>query len=281
MNGLLVINKESGFTSRDVVNQVCKALNTKKIGHTGTLDPMATGVLVLCVGKYTKLVDFITNGDKEYIASFKIGIKTDTGDITGKVIEEKESFIEIKQIKEVFNNFPKSYNQEVPIYSAVKIKGKKLYQYARANEKVDLPSRKVEIKELELLGFEKNIVTFRAIVSKGTYIRSLINDICNNLNTIGTMTSLIRTRQGSFLIDNAFTVKEVENNKYKFITKEELFQNYEQREIAGDYLNKIKNGVLINYDFEDYVVFIYENQIVAIYEQYKKDPKLAKPLIIF
>lgn len=281
MNGVLVINKETNLTSRDVVNKVCKILNTKKIGHTGTLDPIATGVLVLCIGKCTKLVNMITSNDKEYIASFKIGIKTDTGDITGKVIEEQSGSLRSKDVKNVFLKFPKAYNQEVPIYSAVKIKGKKLYEYARANEEVKLPSREVEIKELELISFKGKMITFRAVVSKGTYIRSLINDLCLKLNTIGTMTSLVRTRQGNFLIDDSFTVKEVASNKHKLITIYELFKDYEQREIDGEFLTKIKNGVLIDYDFENYVTFIHKKDIIAIYEQYEKDEKLAKPLIIF
>jgi tRNA pseudouridine55 synthase len=207
MHGVLVINKESGPTSRDVVNEVSRILNTKKIGHTGTLDPIASGLLVLCIGKATKLVNFITSSDKEYIASFKIGVKTDTGDITGKVIEEVKGSLRSKDVKNVLLKFPKVYNQEVPIYSAVKIKGKKLYEYARANEEVKLPSREVEIKELELISFKGKTITFRALVSKGTYIRSLINDICKKLNTVGTMTSLVRTKQGNFSIDNSFTVK--------------------------------------------------------------------------
>ncbi len=281
MHGVLVINKASGPTSRDVVNEVSKILNTKKIGHTGTLDPIASGLLVLCVGKATKLVNFITSSDKEYIASFKIGIKTDTGDVTGKIIEEVKGSLRSKDVKNVFLKFPKAYNQEVPIYSAVKIKGKKLYEYARANEEVKLPSREVEIKELELISFKGKIITFRALVSKGTYIRSLINDICKKLNTVGTMTSLIRTKQGSFLLDDSFTVKELASDKYKLITIKELFKDYEQREIDGEFLIKIKNGVLIDYDFEDYLVFIHKKTIIAIYQKYDKDPNFAKPLIIF
>ncbi|HOP66056.1 MAG TPA: hypothetical protein PLX66_03485, partial [Bacilli bacterium] len=225
-------------------------------------------------------VDFITSSDKEYIASFKLGVKTDTGDITGKVIEEAKASLRSKEVKNAFLKFPKTYNQEVPIYSAVKINGKKLYEYARANKKVKLPKRKVEIKELELISFKGKTITFRALVSKGTYIRSLINDICSKLNTIGTMTSLVRTKQGGFLLDNSFTVKEVENSKYKIITIKELFKDYEQREIDGKFLTKIKNGALIDYDFEDYLVFIYKKDIIAIYQQYNKNPKLAKPLII-
>lgn len=281
MHGILVINKEVGPTSRDVVNEVSKILNTKKIGHTGTLDPIASGLLVLCIGKATKLVNFITSSDKEYIASFKLGIKTDTGDITGKVIEEAKVSLRTKEVKNTFLKFPRIYNQEVPIYSAVKIKGKKLYEYARANKEVELPLREVAIKELELISFKGKTITFRALVSKGTYIRSLINDICKKLNTIGTMTSLVRTKQGDFSLDDGFTVKEVANGKHKIITIRELFKDYEQREVDGEFLTKIKNGVLIDYDFEDYLVLTNKKGIVAIYQQYNKNPKLAKPLIIF
>ena len=151
MNGILIIDKPKGITSRDVVNNVIKIFNTKKVGHTGTLDPLATGVLVVCVGKATKLVSELTSTDKEYIASVTLGIKTDTLDSMGSVLFSEDAIKAKEEIINVLNSFIGSYEQEVPIYSAVKINGKKLYEYAREGIDIELPKRKVEIKEIELL----------------------------------------------------------------------------------------------------------------------------------
>ena len=151
MDGIIVVNKPKGITSRDVVNNVCKLLNTKKIGHTGTLDPIATGVLVLCVGKATKLVEILTSNDKEYVATVKLGILTDTLDTAGTIIKKKHVNLDKNELEKVLNSFVGTYNQEVPIYSAIKINGKKLYEYAREKKEVILPKRMVEIKKIELL----------------------------------------------------------------------------------------------------------------------------------
>lgn len=281
MNGILVINKRAGITSFDVVYKVRKLLNTKKVGHTGTLDPLATGVLITCIGKYTKLVSFLTNEYKEYIAEFKIGIKTDTGDITGKIIKEDKYSINENVLRRIINKFPKKYLQEVPKYSAVKIKGKKLYEYARNNEEVKLPKREVEIFELELLEVKNDIVKIRCLVSKGTYIRSLIEDIATRLKTVATMTSLIRTKQGEISIDEAYTLENIKNGKYKFLPLEKIFKNIEIREIDGKQLAEITNGSLIEYDFDKYVVFKHQKDYIAIYQKYEKNPKLAKPYVMF
>ena len=180
-NGILVVNKEKGYTSRDVVNIVAKKFETKRVGHTGTLDPIATGVLVLAIGKATKIVEVLTNHDKEYVAKFVLGIRTDTLDITGNVLEECEAVVEKEKVIECLKKF-KVYEQTVPIYSAVRINGKKLYEYARRQEQIELPKRLVEIKKIKLIDYEvkngKTIVTIKTEVSKGTYIRSLIAEIC-------------------------------------------------------------------------------------------------------
>lgn len=179
IDGIIVVNKNAGMTSRDVVNVLCKIFNTKKIGHTGTLDPIATGVLVIAIGKYTKLVDKITSLDKEYIAKVKLGIKTDTLDITGNILEKRKCNVYKEALINTLNSFVGSYNQVVPKYSAIKINGKKLYEYARRNIEINLPSRKVEIKNIELLEFNNDSFTFKTKVSKGTYIRSLIDLLRN------------------------------------------------------------------------------------------------------
>lgn len=267
MNGLIIVNKSLNYTSRDVVNKLTSFFGTKKIGHTGTLDPIATGVLVCLVGRYTKLNSLITALDKEYIAEIKLGIKTDTGDITGKIITQKDYAITIDQIKKVFVSFPKTYMQEVPLYSAVKIKGQKLYEYARKGQEVSLPQREVTIYNLELLDFHDDILKFKTKVSKGTYIRSLINDLCIKLKTVGCMASLIRTRQGQFGIEDAFTLEKIQNNNYRLLKIQE-FLDYPVIEMDAELFKKIANGMSIPNSFNilDKVIFTYEGQDIAIYE---------------
>ena len=151
MNGILIVNKEKNYTSRDIVNIVGRKFNTRKVGHTGTLDPMATGVLVICINSATKMVELLQADDKEYIAEITLGIDTDTLDITGNIIEEKNTIISKEKVTEAIKSMKGFYEQVVPIYSAVKINGKKLYEYARNNENIELPKRKIEIKEIELI----------------------------------------------------------------------------------------------------------------------------------
>lgn len=279
MDKLLVVNKEKNLTSRDVVNNLTKIFNTKKIGHTGTLDPIATGVLVCLFGKYTKLVDLLTSLDKEYIAEIKLGIKTDTGDITGSIIENKSFNITKDNIIKVFEKFPQKYEQTVPKYSAVKINGKKLYEYARNNIEIELPKREVSIFSLELIDFKKDIIKFKAHVSKGTYIRSLIEDICEKLGTIGTMNNLIRTKQGGFDIEDSFILDDIKNGNFKFQNIHE-FLKYPSIEINDELIKIIKNGGRIKniYNVQDKVIFTYQGEDIAIYET---NNETLKPYIMF
>ena len=267
MDKLLVVNKEKNLTSRDIVNNLTKIFNTKKIGHTGTLDPIATGVLVCLFGKYTKLVDLLTSLDKEYIAEIKWGIKADTGDITGSIIENKSFNITKDNIIKVFEKFPQKYEQTVPKYSAVKINGKKLYEYARNNIEIELPKREVSIFSLELIDYEKDIIKFKTHVSKGTYIRSLIEDICEKLGTIGTMNNLIRTKQGGFDIEDSFILDDIKNGNFKFQNIHE-FLKYPSIEINDELIKIIKNGGRIKniYNVQDKVIFTYQGEDIAIYE---------------
>lgn len=287
MDGIVLINKEKNCTSRDVVNQVSKILKTKKIGHTGTLDPIATGVLVLCIGKATKLVEVITSYDKEYEAEVILGIKTDTKDITGKILKEEKAIISKENIEECLKKMIGTYNQTVPIYSAVKINGKKLYEYARNNEEIKLPKRKVTIKELKLISditYEKEKTKFKikCHVSKGTYIRSLIEDIATNLNTIGTMENLKRTKQGNFQITSANTIQDIENNKFKIYSIEEILEKFYKIEMTDDLYFKIKNGSIIKNNYNhDIVAFTKNDKVIAIYKEYSKDKTLLKPWKMF
>lgn len=278
MNGLIVLNKDKGKTSRDIINSLNHIFNIKKIGHTGTLDPLATGVLVCCIGKYTKLVNLLTSETKEYIAEIKLGIKTDTQDITGNVISTNTFNITKSDILKVFDNFPKEYIQTVPLYSSVHVNGKRLYEYARNNTKVTLPKREVSIYNLELISFNKDIITFKTKVSKGTYIRSLINDLTNYLNTVGTMNNLIRTKQGYFNITDSYTIEDIKNGNYKILNIKD-FLNYPVIELPDTLIKKVSNGSSIpnSFNIKDKVIFTYQNQDIAIYEV---NNEYLKPFII-
>ena len=282
MNGILLVNKPIDYTSRDVVNKLTKILNTKKIGHTGTLDPIATGVLVICIGKSTKLCDLLTSKYKEYIATIKLGTKTDTLDITGNTIEEQEIKTYTKEeITKVLNSFLGKSTQETPIYSAVKVNGKKLYEYAREGIPVELPKREIDIKSIELLDYKDNEIVFKTTVSKGTYIRALINDICTKLNTIGTMSSLVRTKQGEFNIEDCYTLEEIEAGNYKLLSNEEVLSNLETIDIEENQVIPVNNGAVINKIFKsDMACLKYQKRIIAIYKTYEKDNSLAKPYIM-
>ncbi len=282
MNGVIIVDKPSGVTSRDVVNVICKKFNTKKVGHTGTLDPIATGVLAICIGKATKLVEVLTSNDKEYIAEVKLGILTDTLDTDGKVIKENKKIINKEDLLNVLNSFIGAYNQEVPIYSAVKINGKKLYDYARDGINVDLPKRMVEIKNIELLDFKEDSYTFKVRVSKGTYIRSLIKDINEKLGVIGVMSNLRRTKQGKFDIKDAFSLDDIEKGNYKLFTITDVLKDDNCVIINDNLYNVIKNGGLIDNVYkDDYVTFIYKDEVIAIYKRYDKDSTKMKPYKMF
>ncbi len=281
MNGAIVINKPAGCTSRDIVNRLNRILETKEIGHTGTLDPMATGVLVCLIGRATKLSNILTNQDKEYIATFKLGILTDTLDITGNVLKEEKININKTKIEEILKSYIKTYNQEVPIYSAVKVKGKKLYEYARNNEQIELPKREVTIYSLDILSIDKDTITIKTKVSKGTYIRSLIRDIGESLGTYATLTELTRTTLGNFNIDKSYTVEEVLENKYHLHSIKEILKDYPSEEIDPEQLYKVRNGQILDKQIKDYILFTVNDQEIALYEKYHKDPSKIKPSIMF
>lgn len=282
MDGIIVINKPKGITSREVVNKVCKLLNTKKVGHTGTLDPIATGVLVLCVGKATKLVETLTSNDKEYVATVKLGILTDTLDTDGTIIEKKCVNLDKDKLVNVLNSFIGTYNQEVPIYSAVKVNGKKLYEYARAKKEVTIPKRMVEIKKIKLIEFGNGYYKFNVTVSKGTYIRSLIKDINDKLGVIGVMSDLVRTKQGKFSINNSYTLENMENNNYNVLTITDVLKDENCVIISNTLFEKVKNGALINNEYNtSMVTFIYNDSVIAIYKIYDKDKSKLKPYKMF
>lgn len=283
LDGIIVVNKPKGCTSHDIVNKVKKIVG-KKVGHTGTLDPNATGVLPLLVGQGTKLSYYLIEHDKEYIATLQLGQKTDTADGEGKIIEEKETKQDVltqENVIKVLESFVGLQKQIPPMYSAIKINGKKLYEYARKNETVQLTSRQIEIYEmklLELLEQEKQIV-FQVKCSKGTYIRTLCEDIAKKLETVGYMKELQRTKVGNFSIEHSITIEELEKNRENkqfinqhFITIEDFFkhdivrwQEKEKRNTKKETEvilkeNKMKlflNGVQLTYNLPDGLYRIY------------------------
>ncbi len=273
-NGILVINKDKGYTSRDVVNVISKLFGTKKVGHNGTLDPLATGVLVICLNRYTKLNELLSAREKEYIAEVTLGVRTDTLDIEGNVLEEKVCDISKDDLLKVLKKFEMTYMQEVPIYSAVKVNGKKLYEYARSGEDVILPKKEVTIKKIELLEFNKNKFIFKCLVSKGTYIRSLIRDILADLGVIGTMSNLTRTKQGVFDIEKAYTLTDVRNDNYRLLKIKDVLDI--DKVIVSDELKfKILNGCKVKGNYSDRVLFLDENgEELAIYKKDNDDMKI-------
>lgn len=278
MNGLLVVNKPKNYTSRDVVNVLNKVFNTKAIGHIGTLDPLATGVLVCLIGKYTKLNNLLTMHNKEYIADFKLGILTDTLDATGRVLDTSNNFIKKEKLVRALKKFKKTYMQEVPMYSAVKVNGRKLYDYARHDEEVMPPKKRVTIYDIELLDYEYDDVKIRCTVSKGTYIRALIRDICQYLKTYGVMTGLVRTKINDFKIEDAYTLDEIRNGDYKLLSLED-FLDFKVIDLDEDNLNRIKNGNIYCDRENDYILFKYLNENIALY--YRINEEELKPLIMF
>lgn len=262
MDGILLIHKEAGMTSHDVVMKVRKLLHTKKVGHCGTLDPDATGVLVLCVNKATKAIQFLTADSKEYIAVLSLGKSTDTYDASGKVVEEKE-FTGIDRVKEVLDSFIGKQSQVPPIYSAIKINGKKLYEYARENKEVDIQPRDIEIKELELLDIKDNEITFRVLCSKGTYIRSLCVDIACKLGYPGHMKSLIRSQSGDFKLEECYRLEDVENGHFQLVSMDEAFAHFDRIEVDESI---VIHGKKIKSDIDHEVaVYSYEGKLLAVY----------------
>lgn len=279
-SGIIVVNKEKNITSFDVVNKISNILGIKRIGHTGTLDPMAEGVLIITIGKATKIAELLTSEYKEYEASAVLGIETDTLDITGNIIDKKE-LTKVERLEEVINSYKKTYNQEVPIYSAIKVNGKKLYEYARSNKKIDLPTKEVTIKNITLISSGNKTFRFKCLVSKGCYIRSLIRDIGKSLDTLATMTSLTRTSQGKFSLKESCTLDDIENNKFKLLSITEVL-DYPKIKVSTSLQKRIENGnkILNDFDIEDKVIFIDQsNNILGIYQKEEEYLKVWKNFV--
>lgn len=282
MNGILVIYKEKGYTSRDVVNILGRELKTKKIGHTGTLDPLATGVLVVCVNQGLKLVELLTDHDKEYIAKVKLGIETDTLDITGNILKSDNvrNYSKV-EVEEVLKRFVGKIKQMVPKYAAIKVNGKKLYEYARNGEEVELPVRDIEIYDLKLVSDVKNGEFYiKCHVSKGTYIRSLVRDIGYALGTVATMVELERTKLGKFGLEDTYTLDDIRSGMYSILDINEVLE-LPKVVVNSELEKKIKNGCVLDKFFDEDMVMVMNksNQLLAIYQV--RDDGKAKPYRMF
>lgn len=286
MDGILIIDKPKDYTSRDIVNIISKTYHTKKVGHTGTLDPLATGVLTICVGNATKIVEILTSDDKEYIATFKFGILTDTLDSEGTVLKNEKCELSKKDILEAMKKITGTYMQEVPIYSAVKVNGRKLYEYAREGSFVELPKHKVTISSLELLDYKiidnHTVTIIKCHVSKGTYIRSLGNDIAYLLGTNAIMTDLRRTKQGIFNIEDCLQLEEI-NSETKLLSIVDYLKMYKKVVADNELEKKILNGsILENIYLEDKILFVDSDEMpIALYEKYDKEEGKIKPWKMF
>ena len=273
-DGILIIDKPQDFTSHDVVAKIRKALSTKKVGHTGTLDPMATGVLVVCVGAATKLVEHFTEKDKVYKAKIKLGIKTDTADITGKIIEEKEIPVVNQQlVNEVCESMIGKQKQVPPMYSSIKVNGMKLYEYARKGIEVKVEPRDIEIFSIENIELKNDEISYTVHCSKGTYVRTLCETIAEKLGTCGTMAELRRIKTGSFTIENSISLEEI--SEEKIIPMEKLFDN---KIVLEKDVEKLLNGISLAYDKPDGLYNLYTNHYIGIGRI--KDKKLKREIIL-
>ena len=265
MDGIVIINKSKNCTSHDVVKKVKKIVN-EKVGHTGTLDPNATGVLPLLIGKGTQLSKYMVEHDKTYEAILMLGEKRDTADGEGKIIEKQEilsQILEIENVKKALTKMLGKQQQIPPMYSAIKVNGKKLYEYARCGKNIEVQPRTIEIYNIELIGINTKEKQIKFIVScsKGTYIRTLCEKIAENLGTIGYMKELKRIKVGKFSIEQAISTEQFEKEPEKnIITIEKFFEDKKSIEISSKKLELFLNGVQLTYDLEDGIYKIYENQ---------------------
>lgn len=276
-NGIIIIDKPSGITTNQAIQILKRQLNISKIGHAGTLDPLASGVVIGLVNTGTKLSDYLLTQQKEYVVTGKLYVSTDSYDSDGNILEVDENHnVTLEQLKEVINKYNGlNYNQTPPIYSAIKVNGKKLYEYAREDKDVEIKKRNVTIEKLELLDWNEqtNEFTLKALVSKGTYIRSLIVDIAKDLGTIGHVTILRRTKSGPFSIENSHKIEEISMNN--LITNYEVVKlnDYKLYNMNVDQFNDVMLGKKTNLPnlTDDVVYLVYNEELIAIYHREKDD----------
>ncbi len=294
-DGIVNIYKEKGFTSHDVVAKMRGILKQKKIGHTGTLDPMAEGVLPVCLGKATKLCDMLTDRTKTYEAVLLLGMETDTQDTTGAVLSQSEVHVSEDQVREAVLSFWGHYDQIPPMYSALKVDGKKLYELARAGKEVERKARPVEILEIRVDKIDLPRVTMTVSCSKGTYIRTLCYDIGRKLGCGGCMESLLRTRVSGFCLEDSLTLKQIEELRDEgtlgkhILPVDEVFSGYPAVCMKPDFDKLVHNGNPFYLDqlqdkvsLEEELVRVYDSgqQFIGVYRP-DKETKVFKPQKVF
>ena len=270
-SGAILLDKKVGLTSRKEVNNVSFKLGEKKAGHIGTLDPFADGLLIVLVGKATKISPFLENMDKEYLATLKLGELTDSGDNTGNIISRKEvPLLSKERINEVFSSFIGKNKQLPPMYSAIKVNGKELYKYAREGKEIERKEREINIYSLSLISFNKDSITFLTKVSKGTYIRTLGEDIASRLNTVGHLTKLTRTKIGEYSLNDAVNSDNVTDRD--LISVEKMLSFLPKVEVDEELSKKIQNGMHVRLSTNDDLVLVSDKDgAIAIYKKDHKD----------
>lgn len=292
MDGIIIINKTKGCTSHDIVYKIKKMLN-EKVGHTGTLDPMAEGVLPILVGKGTLASKYLINHDKKYIVELQLGTKTDTADGEGRIVKKQpvnKEILTTKNIEKILQSFVGKQEQIPPIYSAIKINGKKLYEYARKDQEIELKPRKIEIYNIKLINYsvEEKQIKFEVFCGKGTYIRSLCEDIAIKFGTAGYMKSLKRIQVGDFKIEDSITIDELNNiiqknelDKTKtIITLEKLFEKIPSIKLDNRKLELFLNGVMLTQKQNEGVYKIYNQKDEFIGTGTIKDNLLKRDIIL-
>jgi len=266
MDGILLVNKPMEMTSHDVVAFLRRTLQTKKIGHTGTLDPNATGLLVCMIGKATKILPYLERQEKEYQARMKFGVKTDTGDIWGNVIaENKVPELEKEKIVSILNSFLGKQLQLPPMVSAIKVRGKPLYEYAREGKEVQRKEREIEITKMKLDSFTDDALSFTVSCSAGTYIRTLCEEIGASFDTVATMSALERIRCGNFHLTQAHTLVEIQEGNYSLLSIEEALSHMTRIEYPD--LFTLENGKAVDIEkIDDTILMMYEGKAIAVYE---------------
>lgn len=268
-DGILIINKKSGLTSRNVDNAIGHFYGTKKVGHLGTLDPFATGLLVIGINKGTKFLPYLDDSRKTYVAKLKLGLKTSTGDLDGEIIQEKDvGNIDLETIKKVLTSFIGEGEQIPPMHSAIKINGEPLYKKAHKGIEIERKPRKINVFDLQMISFENDILTFEADVSRGTYIRVLGEDIAEKLGTIGHLISLERTKLGSFKIEEAVSLDSLDENSIldpsKYLTSFKTFELEDEEDVKA-----VFDGVMVyvGEDLGERIVMLKDGKALAIYKR--------------
>jgi len=267
MNGILLVNKPQGITSFKLVEKVRRMLGNEKAGHTGTLDPLASGLMMLTIGKATKILPYIVSHTKEYVAVLKLGFSTDTLDITGTVTAEKETVpIDKAQVEKVLKEFLGKSQQLPPMYSAKKVNGRKLYEYARNNVEIERKPADIEIFEIELISIDNDEIRFRTLCSAGTYIRTLCQEIAYKLNNEGCMKELIRSGIDRYSLEDSYTLDDIEKGNYALLDSYEVLNDYQYVEMED--LTDVLNGKPLRLERSDDVIFITnDHRIIAAYQK--------------